>query len=75
MKSFLENSPTPWNVIILPNMIHCMMIEQWCQGRLQGILPMDILAIMEMILNIESNPAILKDVPYSDHPWTQLLVV
>lgn len=51
------------------------MIEQWCQGRLQGILPMDIPAIMEMILNIESSPEILKDVPYSDHPWTQLLVV
>lgn len=42
---------------------------------LQGILPMNTLSIKEMILNIEPNLTVLKDAPYSDHLWTQLLTM
>lgn len=44
-----------------------MVIELGHRQCVQGILPINIPATMEMILNIRPSPTVLKDVPYSDH--------
>lgn len=74
LKSFSwKTSHTP--VVVLLKTISYMAVELGHRRCLQGISPMNILAVIEMILNTGARPTVWKDVPSSDHPHTPLLVV